>query len=172
MTLTPRVRRLALTAHIAASVGWLGAVIAFLGVAIIGLTSDDAATVRGAYLVMEPAAWFVLFPLAIASLVTGIVQSVGTAWGMFRHYWVVAKLVINVFSTIVLLFYMDTFRLMADVAEERTVDLAVVRTASPVLHAALALVLLVAATALAVYKPRGITPYGRRRQAAASRASR
>jgi hypothetical protein len=47
-------------AHVASSVGWLGAVVVFLAVAVIGLTSQDPQTVRGAYLVMEPAAWFVL----------------------------------------------------------------------------------------------------------------
>jgi hypothetical protein len=39
-----------------------------------------------------------------------------------------------------------------------------VRSVSPVLHAALALLLLLTATTLAVYKPRGMTPYGQRKQ--------
>ncbi len=85
MTLAPRLRKAALTAHVACSVGWLGAVVVFLGLAVVGLTSHDPQTVRGAYLVMEPAAWFVLLPLAFASLVTGLVQSLGTTWGLFRH---------------------------------------------------------------------------------------
>src|SRR5919107_6459579 len=103
MTISPRLRRLALTVHVGSSVGWLGAVAAFLALAVVGLTSDDAETVRGAYLVMEPAAWFVLVPLAFASLVTGLVQSLGTAWGLFRHYWILFKLLITVFATTILL---------------------------------------------------------------------
>src|SRR5215207_11105088 len=118
MILPPRLRQFALTAHVTASVGWLGAVVVFLALAVVGLTSQDAQTVRGAYLVMEPAAWFVLVPLAFASLLTGLVSSLGTAWGLFRHYWVVFKLLINVFATIVLLNYMETFRLMAGVAAD------------------------------------------------------
>jgi len=39
-----------------------------------------------------------------------------------------------------------------------------VRTSSPVLHAAAALLLLLVATVLAVYKPRGMTRYGQRKQ--------
>jgi hypothetical protein len=39
-----------------------------------------------------------------------------------------------------------------------------VRNASPRLHAALALLVLLVATTLAVYKPRGMTPYGWRKQ--------
>ena len=160
----PRVRKFALTAHVVFSVGWLGAIASFLGLAIVGLTSDDAQTVRGAYLVMKPAAWLVLVPLAFASLLTGLVQAVGTTWGLFRHYWVMFKLLINVAATIVLLLYMETFRSMADVAADPSADLSAVRNASPVLHAGAALLLLVAATTLAVYKPRGVTRYGRRAQ--------
>jgi len=157
-------RKFLLTAHVVCSVGWLGAVVAFLGLAVVGLTSPDSRLVRGTYLVMEPTARLVLVPLAFASLLTGIVQSLGTAWGLFRHYWVVFKLVIAVFATIVLLTYMGTFRAMAGVAADPAADLDVVRNASPLLHAALALLVLLVATVLAVYKPAGPTPYGWRSQ--------
>jgi hypothetical protein len=163
MTMTPRLRKFALTAHVTSSVGWLGAVVAFLAFSVVGLTSQDAQTVRGAYLVMEPAAWFVLVPLAFASLLTGIVMSVGTTWGLFRHYWVLFKLVITVFATIILLIYMGTFRYMAGVAADPTADLDVVRNPSPTLHAALALLVLLVATVLAVFKPGGMTRYGQRK---------
>jgi hypothetical protein len=172
VTLTPRVRKFALTAHVTASVGWLGAIVAFLALAIIGLTSQDAQTARGAYLVMEPAAWFVLVPLAFASLLTGLVQSLGTQWGLFRHYWVVFKLLINVLATTVLLVYMKTFDSMATVAADPRADVSEVRNWSPVLHASLALLLLLMAATLAVYKPRGMTRYGRRKQREQSAAPR
>lgn len=162
--MSPGRRKLVLTAHVCASVGWLGAVAAFLALAIVGLTSEVAQTVRGTYLVMETAAWFVLVPLAFASLLTGLIQSLATPWGLFRHYWVVFKLLINLAATIVLLMYMETFGSMADVAADPSSDLDAVRNESPVLHGALALLLLLAATILAVYKPRGLTRYGRRKQ--------
>jgi hypothetical protein len=164
MTMTPRLRKFALTAHVTTTVGWLGAVACFLALAVVGLTSQDAQTVRGAYLVMEPTAWCVLVPLAFASVLTGLVQSLGTEWGLFRHYWVLFKLLINVFANIVLLIYMETFSLMAGVAADLSTDVGVVRNASPMLHAALALLVLLVATVLAVYKPRGMTPYGWRKQ--------
>ena len=124
---------------------------------------QDAQTVRAAYLVMEPAARFVLVPLAFASLLTGLVQSLGTTWGLFRHYWVLFKLLINVFATIVLLIYMPTLGYLAGVAADPTVDLGGVRNSSPTLHAALALLVLLVATVLSVYKPQGMTRYGRRK---------
>lgn len=164
MTMTPGIRKFALTAHVTASVGWLGAVLAFIGLAIVALTSQDAATVRGVYLVMEPTARLVLLPLAFASLLTGIVQSLGTTWGLFRHYWVLFKLLITVFATLVLLMYMETFRFMARVAADPRINLDSVRNVSPLLHSVLALLVLGVATVLAVYKPRGVTRYGWRKQ--------
>ncbi|MBA3574534.1 MAG: DUF2269 domain-containing protein [Pseudonocardiales bacterium] len=172
MTMTPRLRKFALTAHVTCSVGWIGAVVVFLALAVVGLTSQDAQTVRGAYLVMEPAARFVLVPLAFASLLTGIVQSLGTTWGLFRHYWVLFKLLITVLVTTILLIYMETFGFMAGVAGDPSADLGGVRNSSPIIHAALALLMLLIATALGVYKPRGMTQYGQRRQPPHRQASR
>ena len=165
MAFAPALRRFAFTTHVTTSVGWIGAVLVFLALALIGLTSQDERTVRGAYLVMAPAAWFVLVPLAHAALLSGIALSLGTPWGLFRHYWVVFKLVITLFSTVILLIYMGTFRQMAGVAADPVVELGLVRTPSPVVHAILALVLLVIATVLGVYKPFGPTPYGSRKLA-------
>jgi hypothetical protein len=113
---------------------------------------------------MAPAAWFVLVPLAHAALVSGIALSLGTPWGLFRHYWVALKLVITAFSTVILMIYMGTFRQMAGVAADPVIELGLVRNPSPLLHAVLALVLLLTATVLAVYKPFGMTPYGIRQQ--------
>jgi hypothetical protein len=166
-----RLRKFALSAHVTSSIGWLGAVVVFLALAIIGLISHDAETVRGAYLVMEPAAWFVLVPLALASLLTGLVSSLGTTWGLFRHYWILVKLVITTFATIVLLTYMKTFSFMASVAADPTANLGAVWNPSPGLHAALALLVLLVPTVLSVYKPRGMTQYGQRKQHEQRRAS-
>jgi hypothetical protein len=165
--MTPRLRRFTLTAHVVSSVGWLGAVAGFMALSVAALTSQDAQVVRSAYVAMEATGWFVLVPLSLASLLTGLVQSLGTRWGLFRHYWVLFKLVINVVASIVLLFYMQTLGFFADVAARTTAsgaDLGDLRSPSPALHAGAALVLLLVATTLAVYKPRGMTRYGRRKQ--------
>lgn len=139
--MNPTVRRFALTSHVTVSVGWIGAVTVFLALAGLGLTSEDPFTVRGVYLVMEHAAWLTLVPMAFATLVTGLVMSLGTSWGLFRLYWVVFELVITVFATTVLLVYMQTFRHMAAVAADPGAELQMVRNPSPLLHAVLALVI-------------------------------
>jgi hypothetical protein len=164
MAFAPGLRKFTFTTHVISSVGWIGAVFVFLALALIGLSSQDEQTVRGAYLVMAPAAWLVLVPLAHAALFSGIALSLGTPWGLIRHYWVALKLVITAFSTVILLIYMNTFRQMAGFAADPVVELGLVQNPSPLLHATLALVLLLTATVLAIYKPFGMTPYGARQQ--------
>jgi uncharacterized membrane protein len=164
MIMRPRLRKLALVTHVSASVGWLGAVVAFLALAITGAASQDPQTVRSAYLMMEPVGWFVIVPLNLASLVTGLISSLGTTWGLFRHYWVLAKLVINVFATGVLLMYMQTLGYLTGVAADSSADLVALTNGSPILHTGATIPLLLVAVTLAVYKPRGMTRYGQRRQ--------
>lgn len=161
---TPRLRKFALTAHVVSSVGWLGSVAVFFALAVVGLTSEDAALVRAVYLAAEPITWFVIVPLAVASLLTGIVQSLVTAWGLFRHYWVVFKLAIAVVATFVLLMYTETVAFYADIATDQGAGLADLRASTFVLHSGVAILLLLGATVLAVYKPRGVTRYGQRKQ--------
>lgn len=167
MTLSAGLRKLSLTAHVTFSVGWLGAVAGFLALAVSALTSTDAQIVRSSYVAMELTARFAIVPLCLASLLSGLVQSLGTSWGLFRHYWVLFKLLINVFATIVLVMHLSALRFFADAAADITVTnsgILALRSASPVIHAGGALFLLVVATTLAVYKPRGMTPYGWRKQ--------
>ena len=162
MTMPPYLRKLMLTAHVTSSIGWLGAVASFLALAVAGLTSQDAQIVRAAYLAMQLTAWFVIVPLSFASPLTGIVQSLGTTWGLFRHYWVLIKFLITIPSTIVLLLHMQPIGRVARVAAETTLssaDLGGMRI-QLVAAAAAALFVLLLATTLSVYKPRGITPHG------------
>ncbi len=164
--MTPRLRKFALTAHVTSSVGWLGAIAGFLALAVAGLTSQDAEIVRGAYLGMDLIAWFVIVPLALASLLTGLVQSLGTQWGLFRHYWVLVKLLVTVLATIVLLLQMEPISYIAGVAAETTLSSADLRELriEVAAHAGGGLLVLLLPTALSVYKPRGMTRYGRRKQ--------
>jgi hypothetical protein len=166
--MAPGLRKLALTAHVTSSVGWLGAVAAFLALAISGLTSHDPLRVRGAYLAMELTAWFVIVPLSVASLLSGLVQALGTPWGLFRHYWVVVKLLITLLATIILLLHMQPIGHAARAAAEATLSSSDLRGTriQLVANAGAALLALLVATTLSVYKPRGVTRYGRRKQQA------
>ncbi|MFX1821303.1 hypothetical protein PV768_16100 [Pseudarthrobacter sp. CC4] len=98
----PAIRKAALTIHILPSVGWLGAVAGFLVLAVTGLTSPDTQLVRAANVGRDLIGWSIIVPLSLASLASGIIQALGTAWGLFRH-WVVIKLVITALATVLLL---------------------------------------------------------------------
>ncbi|HXF61050.1 MAG TPA: hypothetical protein VNK95_05500 [Caldilineaceae bacterium] len=163
MTMGPGLRKFVLTAHIVASVGWLGAVIAYLALGVSAVTSQDAQTVRAAWIAMELTGWFAIVPLALAALLTGLVISLGTAWGLFQHYWVLLTLVLTLFATIVLLLHMPTVSSLADIA--RASDGAGLGgLGGDLLHAGGGLLVLLVITALNVVKPRGLTPYGWRKQ--------
>lgn len=151
--MNPTLRKSALTAHVTSSVGWLGAVACFLVLATIGMTTADDRLARAAYVVLEPIGWAVIVPLSFASLVTGLIQAWGTPWGLFRHYWVVAKLLINVLATAALLVHMRPIGHLAE-AVALTDDLAGMRWQVTV-DAAAAVVVLLVATALSVFKPKG-----------------
>lgn len=163
MTMTPDLRKFALTAHVTSSVGWLGAVVAYLALAVAALTSQDALTVRAAWIAMELTGWFAIVPLSVASLLSGLVQSLGTPWGLFRHYWVLFKLLLTVLATIVLLLHMPTVSFLAGVAAEMN---SANRGGLPgeLFHSGGGLLVLLVVTTLSVYKPRGMTPYGWRKQ--------
>jgi predicted small integral membrane protein len=77
MTMTSGFRKFALTAHVTLSIGLLGSIAAFLALAVAGLVSQNTEMVRAAYPAMELIARFVIVPLAFASLLTGLIQSLG-----------------------------------------------------------------------------------------------
>jgi hypothetical protein len=166
MIMTPGLRKVVLTAHVTSSIGWFGAVAAFLALAIVGMASQDRDLLRAAYLVMGLTTWFVIVPLALASLLTGLVSSLGTRWGLFRYYWVLMKLVITVLATLILLVHTQPIDLLAGAAAKTAVLGANLHGAQlqMVVASCLALVVLLVLTALSVYKPRGMTPYGQRKQ--------
>src|ERR671923_2401447 len=106
MTMTPGLRKLALAAHLTCSLGWIGAVVAYLALGVAAATSQDAQTVRAAWIAMELTGWYAIVPLALASLLTGLLMALGTKWGLFRHYWVVFSLVLTTLAAAVLLAHM------------------------------------------------------------------
>ena len=162
----PSLRKFIRTVHIVITVGWLGAVAAFLVLAIVGLTSQDAQIVQAAYIAMDLIARYVIVPLSLVPLLlTGPILSLGTPWGLFRHYWIIVKLVINFLSTVILFIHLRPIRYIARIATEGHVTSADRSVQIQLIVAAAAgLVALLVATGLAVYKPRGMTIYGWRKQ--------
>jgi hypothetical protein len=164
MIMTPGLRKLMLTVHLTFSVGWIGAVVAYLALGVSAVTSEDAQTVRAVWIAMELTGWLVIVPLAVAALLTGLVMSLGTPWGLFRHYWVVFTLVLTVFATTILLLHMPTVSSIAGVARTAAAADLVGGFGGDLFHAGVGLMVLLLITVLNVYKPRGVTRYGWRKQ--------
>lgn len=166
MIMAPGLRKFALVTHVTSSVSVLGAIAGFLALALTGLTSQDLQLVRAVYAAMDVTASFVILPLVIAALVTGLVQSLGTAWGLFRHYWVLAKLLITLVVTIVLLLQMEAISYVAAMAAQPGFsigDLSGMRK-SLAIHAGGGLLALLLPVVLSLYKPAGVTRYGWNKQ--------
>ena len=158
--------------HLVSRVAWCGR--GLLALAIAGLGSQDAQIVRAAYLGMHSTTWFVIVPLSLAALSTGIIQSLGTTWGLFQHYWIVTKLLLTVLATIILLVHTQPIDRVAAVAAQTTLaagDLRQLRI-QLVGDACAALFVLLVTTTLSVYKPWGMTSYGLHKQEELSAAWR
>ncbi|MCA1702943.1 MAG: DUF2269 domain-containing protein [Actinobacteria bacterium] len=165
MTMPPGLRKFALALHIIVSVGWVGAVAAYIALDVTTAIGRDVQMLRAAYVGMGLIAGSVIVPLAVASLVTGLVVSIGTKWGLFRHYWVVVSLVLTVFASAVLIVETRTINALAAVAADPAAsaqDLHALGSTLP--HSVGGTLVLVAVLVLNVYKPAGLTPYGWRRQ--------
>jgi hypothetical protein len=161
--MTPGLRKFTLTAHLTLSVGWIGAAVAYLALSVSAVTSQDPQTIRAAWIAKEFIGWFVVVPSSLAALLTGILMSVGTPWGLFRHYWVLFTLVLTIFAIVVLLLRMPSVSALAGIAREADAA-GLDRLESDLLHPGVGLLVLIVITALNVYKPRGLTAYGWRRE--------
>jgi hypothetical protein len=165
MTMALDLRKFALTVHVIVSISWAGSVAAFLALAVTGLVSTDIQLVRASYLAMDLTYRTVIIPLGLASLGTGLFSSLATEWGLLRHYWVVVKLVLSIPAAILMLVHVQPVRHMAGAAAATTLsstDLSGLRI-QLVVYAGAALLVLIVATALSTYKPRGRTSYGARK---------
>ncbi len=161
----PRLRKFTLAVHLIVAVGWIGAVAAYMALDVAAATGRDAQRLLVAYLAMEQIAQYVIVPLALASLLTGLAVSLGTKWGLFRHYWVLISLMLTVIATAVLLVETRTISYMADVAADPTTSGDDLRAlGSTLFHSVGGTVVLLVILVLNVYKPQGMTRYGWRKQ--------
>jgi hypothetical protein len=167
---SPRLYKLLLTAHIAVSVGWLGVVFAKLVLALVAATTG-APDVSAALLVSLNVVNIAFAPVAIATIVTGVLLSLGTKWGVLQHYWVVTKLVltVGVIGTAVQVaprLVGQATAAPSGLAGDEATLLGLPWAPAVVLSFAVAhLLMLGAATVVSVYKPWGKTWLGRRKDA-------
>jgi hypothetical protein len=156
-----------LVMHLTSSIGWIGAVVVYLVLVVTAMNSKETQTLRSVWLTMGWIGQYAIVPLALTSLLTGIVISLGTKWGLFQHYWVIISLAFTIFAAVVLIQHMQTVSFYADIAARiSTSDIDTLRNGLPgeLFHAGVGLLVLMVAQVLNVYKPRGLTPYGWRKR--------
>lgn len=159
----PRIRKLVLSVHLTFSIGWIGAVLAYLGLGVAAVTSGEATTIRAAWIAMELTGWFLIVPLSIGSLLTGLVMALGTKWGLLRYYWVLTSFVLTLFATVILILHMPSVSSTADLAM-RSEGAALEALGGDLGHPGIGLVVLLVIQVLNLYKPPGMTRYGWRKQ--------
>jgi hypothetical protein len=164
MMMPSALRKFALAIHLTLSVGWIGAVAGYLALDITASIGRDPQTLRAAYLGMDLIARTVIVPLAFASLLTGLVMSLGTKWGLIRYYWVLISLLLTLIATTVLLVETQTIGHFADLAADPATTVENLRSLGGTLvHSVGGTIVLIVILVLNVYKPKGMTPYGWRK---------
>jgi hypothetical protein len=169
MRMGPRLRKTVLVTHVATSVGWFGALAAYLALDIATASGSDITTVRSAYVAMGLLVRYAIVPLALASVLVGIINALGTPWGLFRHYWVLVKLVLTLVASGVLLIKVQDVDYLARLAQSITDPRQLTDTLP---HSMGGMIILGTTLILSVFKPRGVTRYGWRKQREAARSSR
>jgi uncharacterized membrane protein len=139
---------------------WLGAVVAnlFLGIGAATTGREDLADAY--YTVMDRLVNNLMPAAAISTLATGMLLALTTKWGLLRHYWVLAKLMLGVATVVVGVVAIDgaiqdTIAARADRHSAAASDLLLPAVAATPL-------MLATATTLAITKPWGRTRRGRR----------
>ncbi len=164
-----RLRKLMLSLHVVTSVGLVGAVASFFLLSLLGLMSANEAIVRSTYVAMNPIARTIIVPLAICALLVGVIQSLTTQWGLFRHYWVIFKLAITIIVILVLLMQLSPIAALARYAAESSFDPSALYRPrlSAALHAGIGLIVLLVPVILSIFKP-GRPPGSQRPRASRS----
>lgn len=150
----PQVRKAALTVHLACSLGWIGAAVTYLALGVAATTSVDAGRIRALWVALEIVGWAVIVPFAVAALLTGLVVSLASPWGLLRHWWVLISLVLTTIAVAVTVLHMPTVSATARRAASAGPG-ELTGLGGDLFHPAAGLVVLLVVTVLNVYKPRG-----------------
>jgi hypothetical protein len=151
-----RARQTLKTIHIVSGVGLLGTTAATLLLAVTATTSDDPASSREIYRLMSLQSAVFGIPLSLLALSSGILLGLATRWGVLRHWWTTAKLIL-ILGVIV----NGSLMIGPSVDDLRHGPPAAGTETRLVIAAAGSLAMLLSTTTLSVFKPRGRVRRGR-----------
>ncbi|MFD7387238.1 DUF2269 family protein [Streptomyces sp. NPDC059852] len=161
-------RRGLLVVHVIASAGWLGLTLGLLALGTTAATTGSAAAVEASVRAMKLFADWLLLPLAVLTLVSGLVLSLGTHWGLARHRWVYTKFWLTLATTAAtaLVLRPAVNAAVAEVAAGGPLP----DTQDVLMGPVVSLSAYVFMTVISVLKPWGLTRRGRRQREEAARA--
>ncbi|MFG3282757.1 DUF2269 domain-containing protein [Streptomyces sp. NPDC048111] len=155
-------RRGWLVAHVAVSVSWLGLTFGLLALGITACTTDSPTMTGAAYSAMKVFGDWLVLPIALTTLVSGVVLSLGTPWGLARHRWVWIKFWLTLITLCLSAFLLRPEINSATAADVPDISL----VAAPVVSSSAYFFM----TAISVLKPWGLTKRGREHRAAGRKA--
>ncbi|WP_340682674.1 hypothetical protein LCL61_28945 [Amycolatopsis coloradensis] len=159
--LSPGKRKLWVMLHVGLSVSWLGIAISMVVLSTVGYATENAELRHGAYELMHIFDLFIVIPTMMLSIITGLVVSLGSKWGLAKHWWVLLKLVIALGIPAVAIVESQWVQELA----ERTLDPAAEPGATGLTLMICMIVFSAAlwtATYLSVFKPGGKTRWGKK----------
>ncbi|WP_436985163.1 DUF2269 domain-containing protein [Streptomyces sp. enrichment culture] len=161
-------RRAVLVVHVIASASWLGLTLGLLALGTTAATTGSAVSVEASVRTMKLFADWLLLPVAFLTLFSGLVLSLGTAWGLALHRWVVTKFWLTLATTAATAF---ALRPGVDTAVTAVAAGGPLPDAGDVLFGPLvSLSAYVFMTVISVLKPWGPTRRGRRLRALARKS--
>lgn len=175
--MTLPVRKSVMVLHAVAGIGWMGVDIALLALLITARTTTNPALVVSGFNAIGIIVPVAVPPLSLLILLTGILQGLGTPWGLVRYWWVLVKLILSLMMTVlVFVSLLPGIREMIVLADT-TVSADALRASLGSLPNTLmfppivSFLMLGTAAILSIFKPWGRTPWSREIRASSGRES-
>lgn len=153
-------RRALLVVHVAASAGWLGLTLGLLALALTAATTESTPMIEAACRSMKVFTDWLVIPMALLTLLSGLVLSLGTKWGLARHRWVYTKFWLTLVTLTASLFALRPG--VNDAVETVSSGASLAQPLDLVMGPAVSLATYVFMTVISVLKPWGLTRRGRR----------
>ncbi|MFF1732600.1 DUF2269 family protein [Streptomyces sp. NPDC058247] len=168
MKLRRPARRATLVVHVTSSACWLGLTLGLVALTVTAITTGSDPMVEGACRAMKVFTDWLVIPLALLTLLSGLLLSLGTPWGLARHRWVYAKFWLTLATTAASIFALRP-GVNAAVAAV-TAGTPLPRPSDLVAGTIVSLTAYLFMTVISVLKPWGLTRRGRKQQLAARKA--
>lgn len=153
-------RRTLLVVHVAASAGWLGLTLGLLALALTAVGTESAPMIEAACRSMKVFTDWLVIPVGLLTLLSGLLLSLGTKWGLARHRWVYTKFWLTLITLTASIFALRPG--VNDAADTVAAGSPLADPLDLVMGPVVSFTAYVFMTVISVLKPWGLTRRGRR----------